>query len=226
MSNCLIIRRTPQEIEGNATPSDVLTGKTFQSTNSENLQTGTLTDYGTEATAGRVAEDNSGLYLYVPDIESGEQNRGVIQRAIKTDLSNLGDATPSDVLSGKTFTSSSGLKATGTASKNIPILLGTATTFNVKTSVPSVDYTKLTADNFFIQTIVNQMEGAHTEQSVYSDRSNGNYGVEIQKSYNSSTGVLTCQIHGANFYQDSNGNGANNWNKYCACKVYLIENLS
>lgn len=107
-----------------------------------------------------------------------------------------------------------------------PILLGTSTSFNVKSLVPSVDYTKLTADNFFIQTIVNQMEGAHTEQSVYSDRSNGNYGVEIQKSYNSSTGVLTCQIHGANFYQDSNGNGANNWNKYCACKVYLIEKLS
>ena len=224
--NCLIIRRTTQEIEGNATPSDVLKGKTFQSTNSETVQTGTLTDYGSEPTAGRIAEYNSGLYLYVPDISSGEQNRGVVQRAIKTDLSNLGDATASDVLSGKTFTSSSGLKVNGTASKNIPILLGTATTFNVKSLVPSVDYTKLTADNFFIQTINNDMTGAHTEQQVYADRSNGNYGVEIQKSYNSSTGVLTCQIHGANWYQDSNGKGANNWNKYCACKVYLIENLS
>lgn len=55
--NCLIIRRTTQEIEGNATPSDVMKGKTFQSTNSENLQTGTLTDYGTEATAGRLGEN-------------------------------------------------------------------------------------------------------------------------------------------------------------------------
>ncbi len=107
-----------------------------------------------------------------------------------------------------------------------PILLGTATSFNVKSLVPSVDYTKLTADNFFIQTIQNNMSGAHTEQSVYADRSNGNYGVEIQKSYNASTGILTCQIHGANWYTDSNGKGANNWNKYCACKVYLIEKLS
>lgn len=105
-----------------------------------------------------------------------------------------------------------------------PILLGTATSFNVKNVLPN-SYSTLTADNFFIQTIQNQMSGAHTEQQVYADRSNGNYGVEIQKSYNSSTGVLTCQIHGANWYQDSNGNGANNWNKYCACKVYVIEKL-
>lgn len=105
-----------------------------------------------------------------------------------------------------------------------PILLGTATSFNVKNVLPN-SYSTLTVDNFFIQTIQNQMSGAHTEQQVYADRNNGNYGVEIQKSYNSSTGVLTCQIHGANWYQDSNGNGANNWNKYCACKVYVIEKL-
>ena len=55
--NCLIIRRTTQEIEGNATPSDVLKGKTFQSTNSETVQTGTLTDYGSEPTAGRIGEN-------------------------------------------------------------------------------------------------------------------------------------------------------------------------
>ncbi len=42
MSDCLIIRRTVQEIEGNAIPSDVLKGKTFQSTNSETVQTGTM----------------------------------------------------------------------------------------------------------------------------------------------------------------------------------------
>ncbi len=106
-----------------------------------------------------------------------------------------------------------------------PILLGTATSFNVKNVLPN-SYSKLTVDNFFIQTIQNNMSGAHTENYVYQDRSNGSYGVEIQKSYNASTGILTCQIHGVNWYEDSNGNGANNWNKYCACKVYVIEKLS
>lgn len=42
MSNCLIIRKGTA-IEGNATPSQVLSGATFQSANSDDLQTGTLT---------------------------------------------------------------------------------------------------------------------------------------------------------------------------------------
>ena len=106
-----------------------------------------------------------------------------------------------------------------------PILLGTAKTFDVKSLVPSIDYTKLTADNFFIQTITSYMTGAHTEKTIFSDRSSGEYGVEIQKSYNSSTGILTCKIRGVNTYYDSNGNGANNWDRSCNCTVYLIEKL-
>lgn len=42
MSKCLIIQNGTS-IEGNATPNDVLSGKTFMSENSDDVQTGTLT---------------------------------------------------------------------------------------------------------------------------------------------------------------------------------------
>ena len=42
MGNCLIVRKGSQP-EGTATPSKVLSGYTFQSANSDKLQTGTLT---------------------------------------------------------------------------------------------------------------------------------------------------------------------------------------
>ncbi len=102
---------------GNAVASQVLKGVTFSSSSGKNL-TGTLTDYGYEPTAGRIGEWQGGLYLYVPDIASGEQNRGVVQRSIRTDLSNLGNASASQVLSGATFTSSNGLRGEGTMANN------------------------------------------------------------------------------------------------------------
>lgn len=45
MTNCLIIRKGTA-IEGIATASDVLSGVTFQSANSDDLQTGTMTNNG------------------------------------------------------------------------------------------------------------------------------------------------------------------------------------
>ena len=55
-------------------------------------------------------------------------------------LSNLGDASASDVAEGKTFTSAAGLKVTGTAKASVP-------TFQAKTATPSAAEQTVTPDS-------------------------------------------------------------------------------
>lgn len=45
MANCVLIKTGGTQIEGTATPTDVLETKTFMSKNSEKLQTGTIPVY-------------------------------------------------------------------------------------------------------------------------------------------------------------------------------------
>ena len=60
MGNCLIVRKGSQP-EGTATASDVLSGVTFQSANSDELQTGTMTNNGAV-----VANVYAGDDYYIP----------------------------------------------------------------------------------------------------------------------------------------------------------------
>ena len=73
-----------------------------------------MTNYGREPVAGGISQYNNDLYLYVPNYSENIEASGCIQRGIHTPLSNLGNATASKVLTGNTFTSSAGLKITGT----------------------------------------------------------------------------------------------------------------
>ena len=98
--------------DGTATAQQILKGSTAWV--GKNKITGTLTDYGYEPTAAYAAEYSGNLYLRVPDFAANSQAAGRIQRGIKTPLSNLGNATAAQVLSGKKFTSSAGLQVTGT----------------------------------------------------------------------------------------------------------------
>lgn len=59
---------------------------------------------------------------------------------IRTPPSNFGDATAEDVAEGKTFTSSAGLKVTGTAKASVP-------TFQAKTATPSAAEQTVTPDS-------------------------------------------------------------------------------
>ena len=99
--------------KGTAVAADVLTGKTFTNSSGVNIN-GTLTDYGSEPQAGGITEYNGGLYLYIPDYSTNPWGSGKIQRGIYTPLSNLGNVSTSNVLSGNTFTSSAGLGVSGT----------------------------------------------------------------------------------------------------------------
>lgn len=142
MSKCLIIQNGTS-VEGNATPIDVLSGKTFMSENSDDLQTGTL--------------------------------------------SLSGDATPSDVLSGKTFYNTDATsKQTGTLVPTKIYDLGTGSSFNVSSYE---GYENFTADNFLIQSLTSwtgwRSFNSGNNQRLYIDNN------QMDKSYNSSTGVFT-----------------------------------
>lgn len=59
---------------------------------------------------------------------------------VQVNLDNFGDATAADVLSGKTFTSTAGVKVTGTASAGLAVKSGTTTSTTINTGLSSVSY--------------------------------------------------------------------------------------
>lgn len=138
MGECLIVRKGSQP-EGTATTGDVLSGVTFQSANSDDLQTGTLsltgsasvdnvlsgqTFYNTNAksklTGTMTNRSNSNPDATAITVANNKYLRYTVPQGyyknsgLDTLLTNLGNASASDVLSGRTFTSSAGLKVSGT----------------------------------------------------------------------------------------------------------------
>ena len=116
--------RMPAELFGDATPSGVVAGTTFTSKDGVMIE-GTLF----ELTAGnRVFVPTNPELSYLSSsseiLASGELTGsdigdGLVARpnsifSVRVPASATGDADPSDVLSGKTFTSSSGVKISGT----------------------------------------------------------------------------------------------------------------
>lgn len=80
----------------NATPEDVLTGKTFYS-GDKGLKTGAIPDYGREPVVNKVAKYNPGngdnLYLYLPNADTEQEAiGGRIQRAIAAPASVVRNA--------------------------------------------------------------------------------------------------------------------------------------
>lgn len=94
---------------GNAQPSDVLNGKTF--TNNSGEQTGTIPVRQNGTNTVGSGKDGSGILFYIPYGYYPEYSNG--KAWIASDPSQYGNANASDVLSGKTFTSSDGLKVSG-----------------------------------------------------------------------------------------------------------------
>lgn len=74
------------------------------------------------------------------------------------------------------------------------IELGSGKTFDLKTLAPNIDYTKLSVDNFYIKSIPSQVISAWHSYHTYGD---GNTWVNITptKTYDKSTGVLTCKFN-------------------------------
>lgn len=102
---------------GDATAADVASGKTFTSSSGLKM-TGNVpvTTSGVQYLASGI-EKNSGYLNIKYAIGADRLFRNGSTVSLITPISNFGDATAADVASGKTFTSSAGLKVTGTASK-------------------------------------------------------------------------------------------------------------
>ena len=112
MGNCLIVRKGSQP-EGTAKTSQVLSGVTFQSANSDKLQTGTMTNYGSSPQGKSTVFYNNNIYIRTPD-----NGNGYVGFEMYRPITDFGACTQAEVLSGKTFTSSAGLNKSGTMTNN------------------------------------------------------------------------------------------------------------
>lgn len=103
---------------GNATAADVASGKTFTSSAGFSVK-GTLTS-ATDMNSGIKEETIEDSILYMKSFPTTYRfiaEKGFVWNMF-TALSSFGNATAADVAAGKTFTSSAGLRVTGTAESN------------------------------------------------------------------------------------------------------------
>ncbi len=147
MGECLIVRKGSQP-EGTATTGDVISGVTFQSANSDDLQTGTLSLSGTADTAnvlsgktfyntnakskqtGTMADRGqaqygknigvSGDYCHISGLPEGYYHADGEAWAPEARIAktSLGNASAWQVLSGATFSSQNGVNVTGAMTNN------------------------------------------------------------------------------------------------------------
>lgn len=104
----------PKSEFGDATVSDVVSGKTFTSSSGMKV-TGNVpvTTSGVQYLASSIEKNASYLDTkYTIGADRLFRNGSTV--TLRSSLSNFGDATAADVASGKTFTSSAGLKVSGT----------------------------------------------------------------------------------------------------------------
>lgn len=107
MANIIRTGGGVSELTGNATASDVISGKTFYSNDPDNKQTRTLTLSGN----AQASDVLSGKTFYNDDPKAKQTGT----------LSLSGNATPADVAAGKTFYNTDAkTKQTGTYNPNIP----------------------------------------------------------------------------------------------------------
>lgn len=100
--------------DATATESDVRSGQTFYADGEK--KTGTMGSWAGTVRDTSVSLSNGNFYVTFSIASSGYVQQGQYVRIKIDDPSIFGDATVEDVAEGKTFTSSQGLKLTGTAS--------------------------------------------------------------------------------------------------------------
>ena len=131
---------------GDATAADVVSGKTFTSTAGLKV-TGSVNEVTTDGTI--LASDNmtfetvdSTKYIKIGNITRYVDMlfRKSASLYVRVKAASFGDATAADVAEGKTFTSTAGLKVTGTAKASAP-------TLQSKTATPSTSQQTITPDN-------------------------------------------------------------------------------
>lgn len=107
------------------------------------------------------------------------------------------------------------------------IYLGTGTSFNIKTLLPDIDYTKLTIENFIVGGLsapdmmtTNYTTGAGNVEDKAAAR-----GFKIGKTYNASTGILSLSGASQRIQIHKNSTGYSSWaasNQNINCFAYLV----
>ena len=99
---------------GNATAAEVLSGRTFANASSDSL-VGEMPYRSNGGNALQVGKDNTGVFVYFSEgFYARHVGDGVSGGYIYLPMSMIGSAAASEVLSGKTFTSSAGANIEGT----------------------------------------------------------------------------------------------------------------
>lgn len=162
--------------DGTATASDIASGATAYVNGEKvtgNVRTFTSKGSTFSDTIPMLDSDNGKLELFytMPVDTLFRAESGGFARC---DLSSLGDATAADVASGKTFTSSAGLKVTGTGSMSYSFNVHVA---DIDLSSASTSIT-FTIDNVIIKDDIANSYACHGMAFlVYGELLNGNYDI-------------------------------------------------
>lgn len=89
--------------------------------------------------------------------------------------------------------------------------LGSDQTFNIKTLVPEVDYTKLTVDDFYMTAFDSVGHSGYLGPYTY-------FGASLDKSYDASTGILICRVK----FNSNTPSSGSTILSYGNIQVYLI----
>ena len=97
--------------------------------------------------------------------------------------------------------------------------LGDSKSIDIKTKYPSIDYTKLTANNFIVEATSGSASGSDSNDWSVSSVS-GSASVSCGKSYNNTTGILTisCTVS----VSASGGNARVNRSSNVSTKAYMV----
>lgn len=163
--------------DGTATASDIVKNKTAYingekvTGNVTTMNGNTICTYSTNTSVG---EETDKIAITTPTLSNNILFRTGARIQVRSPKSNFGDATAADVASGKTFTSSAGLKVTGTGSMSHSFNVHVA---DVDLSSASTSIT-FTIDNVIIKDDIANGYACHGMAFlVYGELLNGNYNI-------------------------------------------------
>lgn len=159
--------------DATATASDIVDGKTAY-VNGEKI-TGNIYHSSASMTVTKNFGQNGNYFYYTYPTTNAKKVIGDgASLTINIAMSNFGDATAADVVSGKTFTSSAGLKITGTASSSSSgasggstVKSGTTTSATISTGLSSIDYMVIYKTSFGETGLIQAVYNAETDTLNY-----------------------------------------------------------
>ena len=193
--------------DGTATASDIASGATAYVNGAKVTGNVAVTTNGVKYMASSIEKNVSYLDTkYVIRADRLFRNGSTI--TLRSSLSNFGDATAADVASGKTFTSSAGLKVTGTNPKIVAEGIrhqdgayGTAIATLRKTSTNSWTYIDITVSNPVSKVI---SAGLYCSKNVNGHTSDVSVCYSWRPQYSGADIISTSEVYGSGYLYNDN----------------------